>query len=297
MSCHMLAQHVEPWMTAAAYVLLAPLLGGLLSGLDRILSARMQGRVGPPLLQPFYDVLKLLFEKRNVAVNRHHGYFNFCFLVFAVAAGCVFFAGDDLLISIFAFTLADVFLVLAAYSTNSPYSFVGAQRQLIAMVAAEPAILISAIGLYLATGSFDVGDIAACRSPAAIAAPGTLLCLLFALTIKLRKSPFDISTSHHAHQELVKGLTVEFSGPTLAWFEIAHWYETVMLLGAVFLFFAPCPLLGLAVVLGAYFAEVAIDNLYARFKFRLTLGSAWAAAAMLGGVNILALGMIGKLTN
>ena len=34
----------------------APVLGGLLSGIDRIITARMQGRVGPPLLQPFYDV-------------------------------------------------------------------------------------------------------------------------------------------------------------------------------------------------------------------------------------------------
>ena len=43
-------------ISIAAYVLLAPLVGGLLDGLDRKLSARMQGRVGPPLLQPFYDL-------------------------------------------------------------------------------------------------------------------------------------------------------------------------------------------------------------------------------------------------
>ena len=45
-----------------AYIVLAPFVGGFLAGLDRIISARMQGRVGPPVLQPFYDVLKL-FEK------------------------------------------------------------------------------------------------------------------------------------------------------------------------------------------------------------------------------------------
>ena len=42
------------------YVVLAPFLGGFLEGLDRKISARMQGRVGPPVLQPFYDVQKLL---------------------------------------------------------------------------------------------------------------------------------------------------------------------------------------------------------------------------------------------
>ena len=51
------------------YILLAPLIGGLLDGLDRKISARMQRRVGPPLLQPFYDVSKLL-TKRETAVTK-----------------------------------------------------------------------------------------------------------------------------------------------------------------------------------------------------------------------------------
>lgn len=55
-------------ISVVAYVVLAPLVGGLLAGLDRIVSARMQGRVGPPLLQPFYDVFKLR-EKEDITVN------------------------------------------------------------------------------------------------------------------------------------------------------------------------------------------------------------------------------------
>ncbi|MFY9194518.1 MAG: NADH-quinone oxidoreductase subunit H, partial [Methanoculleus sp.] len=47
------------------FLILAPVAGGLIAGLDRKLTARMQGRVGPPLLQPFYDVGKL-FEKERV---------------------------------------------------------------------------------------------------------------------------------------------------------------------------------------------------------------------------------------
>ena len=43
-----------------AFALVAPVLGCLLAGVDRIVSARMQGRVGPPLLQPYYDVRKLI---------------------------------------------------------------------------------------------------------------------------------------------------------------------------------------------------------------------------------------------
>ena len=46
----------------------APILGCLLAGIDRRLTARLQGRVGPPLLQPYYDVMKL-FQKDNMIVN------------------------------------------------------------------------------------------------------------------------------------------------------------------------------------------------------------------------------------
>ena len=51
-----------------AFLFLAPLVGGLLSGLDRKISARMQGRIGPSILQPFYDVIKLL-SKQFIVVN------------------------------------------------------------------------------------------------------------------------------------------------------------------------------------------------------------------------------------
>lgn len=54
------------------FAIVAPVLGCLLAGLDRKISARMQGRVGPPLLQPYYDVRKLI-EKDNVSVNSTEG--------------------------------------------------------------------------------------------------------------------------------------------------------------------------------------------------------------------------------
>ena len=46
-------------ISGIAYLILAPVIGGLLAGLDRKISARMQRRVGPPVLQPFYDFFKL----------------------------------------------------------------------------------------------------------------------------------------------------------------------------------------------------------------------------------------------
>ena len=59
---------IETAIVIAATVLMAPLMGGVISGADRVLTARLQARVGPPQLQPFYDVVKLL-GKEQVAVN------------------------------------------------------------------------------------------------------------------------------------------------------------------------------------------------------------------------------------
>ena len=270
------------------YILLAPLLGGLIMGVDRILTARMQSRYGPPVLQPFYDVFKLL-GKQNLTVNRYHSYYLVCFLIFMVLSGSMFFAGDDLLMVIFAFIVADICLVLGAYSTNSPYSSIGAERELLQMLSAEPMMLLSAVGFYMVTGSFDVSEIASSDKPLILYLPGVFVGLTYVLTIKLRKSPFDLSTSHHAHQELVKGITTEFAGPSLALFEIVHWYETILLLGMVYLFFAFSPILAVVATLVVYLLEILIDNSNARIKWELMLKSAWLVTLVLGLGNLLVL--------
>lgn len=272
-----------------AYLIFAPLVGGILAGLDRIVSARMQRRVGPPLLQPFYDVFKLR-TKEPVTVNKVQDFYVTCFFIFVLVTGGIFFAGGDLLLVIFTLTLASVFLIVAAFSSNSPYSQVGAERELLQMMAYEPMVLLTAIGFYLVDGSFNVRDIVTESSMSLIPLIGVFLGFVFILTIKFRKSPFDLSMSHHAHQELVRGLTTEFSGKTLALIEVAHWYENIFLLGFVFLFFANGTIwgtvIGVVVCLLAYFLEVLIDNSFARMKWQVALNSAWIVAAVLGVINL-----------
>ena len=80
-----------------AYLVLAPLIGGLLAGLDRKVSARMQRRAGPPVLQPFYDVFKL-FEKEPLTVTKVQDFYVFIFLLFVIVSGAIFFGGGDLLL-------------------------------------------------------------------------------------------------------------------------------------------------------------------------------------------------------
>ena len=244
--------------------------------------------MGPPLLQSFYDLGKLL-QKENIIVHKSQSFYVLFYLVMMVFSGVLFFAGEDLLLVIFALTLAEIFLIVGAYRAASPYSHLGAEREMIQIMAYEPALILSAVGLYMITRSFYVSDITAVRVPVVHYLPGVFLGFVLVLTIKLRKSPFDLSTSHHAHQELVKGITTEFAGPGLAMIELAHWYETILLLGFVYLFFAHIPLVGVGVALVVYFGEVFLDNVFARVKWRLLLNSAWLGSlvASLGNIAVL----------
>jgi formate hydrogenlyase subunit 4 len=279
---------VDVALRVVAYIVFAPFAGGLLAGLDRKISAWMQGRVGPPVIQPFYDVMKLMHKER-IAVNRFQNFFILLFFLFMVFTGVLFFAGESLLLVVFVLVLASLFFVLAGFSVNSPYSHIGAERELIQMMAYDPVIIVLAIGFYVVTGSFNVDSIyRASREGYMIAyLPGIFAAYLFVLTIKFRKSPFDLSASHHGHQELVKGLTTEFSGPHLALIEITHWYENILLLALIYLFFAFNPAVGVAAALLAYLGEVAVDNTFGRVKWQAMFLSTWTFTIVAGVSNLI----------
>lgn len=92
----------------------------MIDGIDRKLSARMQGRVGPRLLQPFYDVAKLL-RKAPASVNTMDDTYMACALIFTVVGRRIFVSGSNTLLCAFMVTLAAIFVVLASASTQSPF--------------------------------------------------------------------------------------------------------------------------------------------------------------------------------
>ena len=280
---------------SVGFAVLAPVAGCLLAGLDRIISARMQGRVGPPLLQPYYDVRKLL-AKDDVTVSGVDGVYMTCALVFTAFAGGIFFSGGNLLMSAFIITMAALFFIMAAYSSRSPFAELGAGRESLQVMAYEPMVLLMAVCFFMAAGSFNVGEAFHLGLPVICFTIPAFIGFLFILTIKLRKSPFDLSTSHHAHQELVRGTTTEMSGKTLAKVEVMHWCETVLFLGWTGMFFIwgnPLSIaLGIVVALAAWFFEIWIDNNFARVKWQAMLKWAWAVAFVCGGANIVILAFI-----
>lgn len=275
-----------------AFAILAPIFGCLLAGLDRVITARMQGRVGPPLLQPYYDVRKLI-EKDDVSVNSTEGIYIMTALALTIVAGGIFFSGGNFLLVVFLVTLSAMFFIMAAYSTRSPYAELGAHREILQVMSYEPMVLFLCAGFFLATGTFDTCGVFYMNYPILVSCWGIFLGMLFALTIKLRKSPFDLSYSHHAHQELVKGITTEMSGKTLAQVEIMHWCENILFLGWIGLFFVtgnPLSILVAVVVcILVYFFEIWIDNNFARVKWQFMLKSAWVVAIVFGVINIITL--------
>ena len=86
---------------------------------------------------------------------------------------------QGILLVLFSLTMAEVFLVLAAYSVNAAYSEIGAQRELLQMMAYEPMTLLTAVGFYLSTGSFKVEDIIRTDIPLIIKMPGFFIGFFF----------------------------------------------------------------------------------------------------------------------
>lgn len=275
-------------LLAVLFVVAAPVLGCLISGADRIISARMQGRRGPQLLQPYYDVRKLL-EKDLAASDPVQLLLLGLGLLSVVAAGVTFFAGGSFLLCVFLVTLSSLLFVLASSAVPSPMAQVGVQREMLQVMCYEPMVLLVAVGVYLASGSFDVSALAGCTLPMVVWQPLVFCGLVFVLTIKLHKSPFDVASSHHAHQEIISGASMEMSGPTLAVVEVTHWYETVLFLGWVGMFFlndSPLSaLLAIVAVAVVYLLEIWVDNTFARVKWQVMLKGSWACALVAGIVN------------
>ena len=276
-------------LSIIAYLLLAPAAGCILTGIDRKFSAKMQGRKGPSLKQPFYDVRKLMAKEQQTS-SKTQDFFVSMSAVFTIVSGVVFFGGGDLMLVIFMLVAANVFLVLAAGASRSPYSAVGAQRELAQILAYVPLLIMTAVGFYLYGGSFAVRDLVMGAGIPVIHMIGLFIVLLIALAVKSRKSPFDMSMSYGRYQDMVNGIATEFSGRTLAAAEISRWYETVLLLGFVFLFFANGTVwgaaIGIIVCFAVFFLGILADGSFARIKRKAMLKVSWTAALVLGAVNI-----------
>ena len=267
-------------------IFVTPVLGCFMTGLDRKISAKLQGRVGPPLLQPWYDFRKLL-SKENVVVNRFENIFIVFYFAFILVSLLMLVFEMDLLMIIFVYTIANVVLILAGTSTGSPYSKIGSARETVAMLSYEPVLVFYVVGMYMLTGSFNISSINSFSKPLILYLPLIFLSMLFIMIIKFKKSPFDLSASHHAHQELVRGIYTDFSGPTMAAIEFSHWYEYVFLSGLMFLFWKQNVVIGTLLSIFTFLFVIIIDNISARLSWQWLIRYTWSIVVSLSIVNIL----------
>jgi formate hydrogenlyase subunit 4 len=276
---------MNQFILVIATIVLAPIAGGLLFGIDRRITARLQGRFGPPILQPFYDIFKLL-GKESIAVSNMQFVWIYAYLILMIASLLCLVLQLDFLVLVFLLGFAGVSLVLGGFSTKSPYSHFGANRELLQILAYEPVLLLLAIAIYAQNGTFLISEIISHQQPLLLTLWPLFIAVLYVLTIKMRKSPFDISTSHHAHQEIVKGITTEYSGPFLAIYELAEWYEIVLVLGIIVLLWANPLWIGLLIAFAAFLLELVVDNITARMTARWMVRLSWSVGLTLGIINI-----------
>ena len=231
-----------------AYILIFPgflfcfLTGLLLCGIDRKLVARMQKRIGPPVLQPFYDFFKLCGKETIVPRHARRGLFlgapvvGFAALVttalfIPVMSYSAFSTGADLVVILYLLTLTSVTMMVGAAASGSPFAGVGLSREMVAMISYElPFVLVLlAVGKVAGDGSllgctFSLEAIMNWQAangpmlfkwsmiPAAIA-------MLMVIPCEIGMHPFDVA---EAETEICEGMLAEYSGPPLAVFKLSH---------------------------------------------------------------------------
>jgi NADH-quinone oxidoreductase subunit H len=213
-------------------------MGWLMLGTERKLRARFQGRIGPPLTQPFWDLVKLLAKwpvARVVADRRLLAGLPLMAVAAMVGALALLpvFAGEngfsgDLILLVALLELPPLCLILAGYASRSIYGEVGATREAVISIAANVPFLGALLGMATAAGSLHLSTIAV-ATPWAVRAPA-LAAILVCLPVKLRINPVSLA---NAEQEVLAGPLTEFDGRLLGLWEMAHGLEWVALAGFV----------------------------------------------------------------
>ena len=265
-------------------ILLAPIFGGFIYGLERVVRARMQNRQGPPILQPFYDMYKLI-DKRSSIVHPMHIVLALMHFVSVWIVVALVIVGANFLYVIFMHLLATMFIILAGFSVRSVYSHIGSNRELLAMLAYEPIFILVATGFYMLNGSYDISVI---RSSDAQIFPLILLFIAFLLTIplKLKKSPFDAC---EAHQEIVGGVEIEYSGIYFEFLYMAKWLEYLFVYMLLLLFAGNSIVVGAILFTSVFLLINLVDNSTSRVNIVDTVKIVMWIGLTLSVLNILGL--------
>ncbi|MBW6452101.1 MAG: NADH-quinone oxidoreductase subunit H [DPANN group archaeon] len=215
-------------------ILLVLVLSILYFGILRKLAAVMQNRVGPPIIQPVYDIIKLFGKEGVVPHQSGYGFSIWpvislssvlivSLIVPIVFSGLISFNGD-LIFVLYMLVLSSLAYYLSGFSSGNPFGIHGAIRGIVQMIAYEIVLAMSIVVVAVVNNSASI----VYNSNWLINSyPLAGFGFLLAFFAKIEMPPFHIPGSH---QEIVAGSTAEYTGSRLAILELAHMIKTFVLI-------------------------------------------------------------------
>lgn len=253
----------------------------LMVWLHRKLNARLQGRIGPPFFQPFYDFVKLL-AKRPVPRPALQRLVMVGLAIVAVASTLGALAllpvfpdqsrnAGDLVLLVALLEVAPLCGVIAGFASRSLYGQIGSTREAVLGIVYSVPFMIALFALSSSVGSLSLERIAL-EAPWQVRVPA-LIALALCVPAKLRLNPFSVP---NAEQEIYAGAMTEYDGPSLAMWELAHGLEWVALTGLLAALALPLPgsfwLLRIIAFVGISASLVVVLSVLASGTARLKLG-------------------------
>jgi formate hydrogenlyase subunit 4 len=235
---------VAALFNVTAALALAPLFEGIM----RKVTAIVQSRKGPPLLQPYMDIAKLLI-KEDIEVGHTPALQRFasllapaCILAVALCLPLATLAplggqADGILV-IYLLSLSGVAVLLAALAAGSTYSLIGMSREMMSMMTLEPLFAVVIVAAAFKAKSLRLGDIfgGAIWNGGALSAVLLLVLMLAAFQAFIGRAPFDTT---EAETEIMEGPLMEYSGPKLALFHYARMLKLFVYSGLFTALFVP----------------------------------------------------------
>lgn len=262
-----------------------PIVGIFMEGIKRKLIARMQNRIGPPILQPFYDVWKL-FNKKGAT----GGMLSILPILSFIGAWSIFLFFPmpiisfdfDYILVFYMYVFVSISLILAGIASDSPYGIIGSMREMVLMLVYEFAFFICIFTFFLYGGANSFTDM-----PSRVLitrVPLTIVALLGVILIELRIAPFDTAA---APSEIMAGYTTQYAGRDLAFFELAEMTKKFAIVSIfAFLTFPHNMVWFIITSAGMYFVCAAAKVTSPRFRIDQALG-AFAAIFFLAFINFL----------
>jgi len=228
-----------PILGSLANVAMALLVAPFFHGVLRKVTAIIQSRRGPPLLQPYYDLLKLLGKEdiesgETPLMQRFAVYLSLATVLTVACLVPMGFtapmngAGDAILL-IYLLTLCGICTLLAGLAAGSTYSLVGISREMMTMIALEPLFAVAIVVGAVHTQSFRLDTVLNGAVYASNGIPWSGLVMLGVMSLSfqafVQRTPFDIS---EAETEIMEGPLMEYSGPKLALFKYAQMVKLVI---------------------------------------------------------------------